>query len=80
MLARKRDANGRPVGKRNANPILDTREYEVEFSDGASDMFVVNVITENLYSQIDNEGNSYSIFQEIMDHKSDGMAVQADAT
>ena len=27
---RKRDANDHPVGRSNLNPLLDTREYEVE--------------------------------------------------
>jgi hypothetical protein len=32
---RKRDNEGNPVGKWNANPILNTCEYEVEMSDGS---------------------------------------------
>ena len=31
VIARKQDADGAPVGKRNNNPILDTRVYEVQF-------------------------------------------------
>ena len=54
------------------------REYEVEFPDGATDTFTANLIAENLYSQVDEEGNSYSIFSEIVDHKSDGTAVLKD--
>jgi hypothetical protein len=57
---------------------LDTREYEVEFPDGATDTFTANLIAENLYSQVDAEGNSYSIFSEIVDHKSDGTAISSD--
>ena len=51
-----KDADGRPVGKRNANPLLDTREYEVKFPDGSIDALQVNIIAENMFSQIDNEG------------------------
>jgi len=29
VIRRQRDHNGRPVGLRNSNPILDTREYAV---------------------------------------------------
>ena len=32
VVRRRRDQNGCPVGIRNSNPILDTREYEVFFS------------------------------------------------
>jgi hypothetical protein len=78
VVARKRDADGNPVGTRNANPILDTREYEVLFPDGATDTFTANIIAENMYSQVDEEGRSYSIMDEIIDHKKDGTAVSKD--
>ena len=78
VTGRKRDADGNPLGKRHANPMLDTREYEVVFPDGATDVFTANIIAENLYSQVDEEGNSFSIMSEITDHKSDGAAVTKD--
>ena len=78
VTGRKRDADGNPIGKRHSNPILDTREYEVEFPDGATDVFTANIIAENLYAQVDDEGNSYSIFSEIIDHKKNGSAVTMD--
>ena len=34
VIGRKRDADGNAVGRTNYNPILDTREYFVEFDDG----------------------------------------------
>ncbi len=55
---------------------MDTRQYEVEFADGATDVFTANLIAENIYSQVDEEGNSFSIMSEITDHKSDGSAVR----
>jgi hypothetical protein len=51
-----KDANRKSVGKRNANPLLDTREYKVEFPDGSIDALQVNIIAENMFSQINNEG------------------------
>jgi hypothetical protein len=61
-----KDKDGRPVGKRNANPLLDTREYEVKFPNGSIDALQVNIIAENMFSQINNEGQSYAILQEIL--------------
>jgi hypothetical protein len=71
VVGRKRDADGNPFGLQNANPLLDTRQYEVEFTDGATDVFTANLIAENIYSQVEAEGNSYSIMSEIIDHESD---------
>ncbi len=42
--------NGLSLGKRNSNPILDTREYKVQFPDGATETFAANAIAENMYS------------------------------
>jgi hypothetical protein len=78
VIGRKRDADGNPVGRRNNNPILDTREYEVEFPDGSTDVFTANTIAESMYSQIDDEGNSFAIMDAITDHKSDGSALTKD--
>ena len=75
---RKRDEDGKPVGLRNQNPILDSREYEVEFPDGSVDFVTANIIAENLYSQVDAEGNSVMYMKEILDHKKDGTALSKD--
>jgi hypothetical protein len=75
---RKRDSEGNPVGRSNMNPLLDTREYEVEFPDGSIDVLTANTIAESLYSQVDEEGRSYSILSEIIDHRKDGNAISGD--
>jgi hypothetical protein len=49
----KRNSEGNPVGCSNMKPILDTREYEVEFPDGSIDVLIANSIVECLYSQVD---------------------------
>ena len=58
VVGQKRDANGNPVGQAHSNPILDTREYEVEFTDGSTEIYKANLIAENMYSQVDEEGSN----------------------
>ena len=58
---RKRDNNGNPVGVSNYNPLLNTREYEVEFLDGSIDVLSSYTIAEAKYSQVDQDGNSFAI-------------------
>jgi hypothetical protein len=54
----KRMSDGSLVGKLNANPILDTRTYEVEFADGqTAELAVANVIAQNMYAMCNIEGN-----------------------
>ena len=40
VTERKRDHEGNFIGRSNANPILDTREYEVNFEDGENIMMM----------------------------------------
>jgi hypothetical protein len=51
----KRDSEHNIVGCLSMNPLLDTREYEVEFPDGSIDVLTANAITESLYSQVAKE-------------------------
>jgi hypothetical protein len=60
----------------NANSMLDTRNYEIEFPGGRSDEYTVNVIAENMYSQCDIEGRQYNLMEGIVDHKTDVHAVE----
>jgi hypothetical protein len=78
VKTRKRDSEGNPVGRSNTNPLLDTREYEVAFPDGSIDVLTANTIAESLYSQVDEEGRSYSVLSEIVDHRKDGNAISRD--
>jgi len=65
------DGNGKPIGTRNSNPFLDTREYEVGFFDGSSASYLANIIAEKIYSQVDQEGRTYTLLDEIIDHEED---------
>ena len=73
------NAMGRPIGvKAPGQPMLDTRMYEVEFLDGSMEAVMVNLIAENLYSQMDAEGHSFSMIKEIIDQHKDGHALSKD--
>jgi hypothetical protein len=75
VLWRKYELDGTARGRANANPMLDTRTYEIEFPDGRSDEYTANVIAENMYAQCDIEGRQYNIMEGIIDHRTDGHAV-----
>ena len=71
LTHRMRDSNGNPIGMRNSNPMMDTREYEVTFPDGSVNSYSANTIAENIYSQVDQEGRNFSLLSEIIDHEED---------
>jgi hypothetical protein len=72
VTKRLRDANGLPIGVANNNPILDTRLYEVEYPDGYRASLTANSIAENMFAQTDMEGHRHVLFEEIVDHRTDG--------
>ncbi|KAI2513194.1 Reverse transcriptase (RNA-dependent DNA polymerase) [Fragilaria crotonensis] len=76
VRGRKRTADGSLVGKANANPILDTRTYEVEFPDGQTAELAANIIAQNMYAMCDTEGNQYLLLAGIVDHRKDDSAIE----
>jgi hypothetical protein len=75
ITKRAKDNDGNPIGRRHDNYLLDTRRYEVQLANGTSDEYYANVIAENLFSQVDSEGNQYVLMKEISDHRQDETAV-----
>jgi hypothetical protein len=76
---RKHQVDGTLLGKAHANPILDTRTYEVEFADGQRIELPVNVIAENMFAQCNSEGNQYLLLAGIVDHRKESSAVEKKA-
>ena len=67
-----KDDDGVTIGKSNANPILDSRVYEVMFPDGSIEQYATNLIAENLLGQVDEDGHRYQMLEGISDHRTDG--------
>ena len=78
VVRRKRDREGNPIGRANANPILDTRSYEVEFEDGDVSELTANTIAESMYAMCDEDGHQILIFDEICDYRRSTTALQRD--
>ena len=51
------------------NPILDIRQYEVEFLDGETEVMTVNLIAKNILAQVDDNGHVHMMLDEIEDHR-----------
>ena len=43
------DINNEPIGVAHSNPLLDSRQYEVEYANGYSETMSANVIAETYY-------------------------------
>ena len=54
--------------KHNPNLKLNACAYDVQFTDRSLEPFNTNVTAENLYSQVDAEGNEYLSLKAIVHH------------
>ena len=55
--------------------MLDTREYIVQFPNGAEAECSANIIAENTYAQCDIEGNQHLLLKYIVDYQKSEVAV-----
>ena len=71
----KRDHEGNVIGRYNANPILDTLEYEVKFEDGDVTELTANAIAESMYAMCDENGDHILLFDSIVDRRKNDNAM-----
>ena len=76
VTKRLKDANGIPIGTADDNPLLNTRMYEVEYLDGERASLSANHTAENLFAQVDEEGNRQVLMTEIIDYRTNGQEVK----
>ena len=69
ISSRKRDSSGNLIGTENTNPILDTREYTVDFGNGDYGDYAANTIIENLHAQVDDYGRTSTCLSGIIDFR-----------
>ena len=69
VMGLKRDTYGNAIGSMNDNPIIDTREYHVDFDDGEVRKLTANVIAESMYDACDDGGNEYLMMESIVEYQ-----------
>ena len=78
VMRRTKDSDGNAKGRSHENPYLDTRIYDVLFPDGAIKQYAANIIAENLYSQVDSEGNQFVMLDDVIGHRKLDSALSKD--
>ena len=62
---RVKDFYGNPIGKRDKNPLLDTRSHEVKLPDGSTEECGANLIAESTLASVDDEGRVQVHFRKV---------------
>ena len=69
IVSRKRDAAGNLTGKKNPDPKLDSRIYNVQYPDGHFERYSTNVLSEALNETMDHDGYDKSYISEICGYR-----------
>ena len=67
VTKRLKDHWSNPIRTANDNPILDTHIYKVEYYNGSKQALSANVIAENMFASIDEEGHHHLLLDSIVD-------------
>ena len=70
VIGRTKDGNGDLAGSCDPNPFLNALTYDGEIKEHSA-----NVIAENMYSQVDENGCNAQMFDSIVDYRKDSNAV-----
>ena len=61
------DKDGKRIGNPHDNPFLNTVLYEVQLEDGTSKAYGANVIAENIWNTVYNEGYHKDTLHSVVD-------------
>ena len=78
VIRASQDSQGKTIGEHNANPLISTLAYDIQFDNGEIQQVGANIIAQNLYSQIDGFGNAYTMLKGILDHMKDGSEMKSE--
>ena len=69
------DLEGNPIGEYDANPMLNTRVYDVMFPDGLVQQYSANLIAQGIFDAADDDGYRYQLLDEIIGHRKNSDAL-----
>ena len=69
VVSRNRDVDGNLIVRENQNSTADTRQYEVEFTNGEVTEITANVIAKRIYTKCDEYGNDMLLLNYFVDYR-----------
>jgi hypothetical protein len=75
VMELKRPHDVSSIGRRNKNPLLNSRIYVVKIPDGEIKDVGYNILAEHIFSQMDKDDNQFRLFSDIIGHRRNDNAV-----
>ena len=69
VIRKSKDDDGKLIGNSNKLSYLNAQVYDVATPDGGVEQYSANVIAENIYTQVDDEGYRSQLLDDIIDHR-----------
>ena len=69
MVGRTVADDGKAYGTYDENPYRNTVSYDVGFQDGEVKNYSASLIADNMYAQVDKEGQMFNLLDSILDQK-----------
>ena len=70
------DKDGKMIGDPNSNPFMNTVLYQVQFEDGTSQAYGANILADNMWRSVDDEGYHEDSLHSIIDVKFEENAIK----
>ena len=64
-----KDDDGNIIGTYDHDPMLNSMVYDVEFPDGEIKEYSANIIAQNMYAQVDDNGHHHSLHKSTVDYQ-----------
>ena len=74
-MAKNHDADGNVMGRTYANPVLDTRTYQVEFAGGKITELTTDVIAESIYTECNADRIEYLLSDLLVYYQKNDKAI-----
>ena len=71
VKGRHTNINGEVIGQCDVYPLLNDIIYDVEFADGTIKEYDANIMAQNLYAAMSDDGKCRQVIKSILDHRTD---------
>ena len=72
------DLKNVPISQQSNNSLLETRIYDLRLPDGQIEQHTANTRAECIYSDIDDAGYTFTMMNELLNHREDDTALTKD--
>ena len=75
VVKRSHGIDGREICCLHSNPLFEKSEYYIELKDRTQDKYTANIVVDDMYAQVDDEGHQFQLLADIQNNQNDRKAI-----